>query len=242
MHVAGSGPGPPPMARGHPSRLPLRRYACSGQKRYAAAHSAPLVLASARGPGSAAAPGPPFLGAPPGGPRPGPRPGCLAPPIGAGRRPLLRRRPWPPAASLRAPLRLRPARSRGPRPGRSGRPCWLRAARWPPSASLRAPAVPLGGPPLRVPPGPPGPPPALPRPSVGWWPGPALGSAAPRPGLVRGSAALFSAPGPGGIGVWGFRCCGSGRGSHGPVDSEIENSYDIRKSDSPLSARLLSRY
>lgn len=122
-----------------------------------------------------------------GGPPPGPPPPPLAP------RRLA-------AGSAAAP----PGSVPGPSPWslRSPWPCsvrpWRAALRW-----LRAPCVPLGGAPLRVPPGLPGPPPALGRPSLGWWPGPAAGSGPPAGGLWRGSAPLLRPPGPrrGGWGV-----------------------------------------
>ena len=204
------------MARGHPPRPPLRRYACSGQS------------------GMRRHIPPPSPRLPPGGP---------APPLPPARRGsgLRRALAWavparlagsayrggpPPAAPPPplAPRRLAAGSAAAPPGSVPGASPW---SLWSPLlapcglvAALRVAAgsrVPLGGPPRRVPPGPPGPPPALACPSLGWWPGPALGSAAPRPGLVRGSAALFSAPGPGGGGCGVSAAAAAGAAAIGPL-------------------------
>ena len=118
--------------------MPLRRCACSGQKRYARHIPAPSLVLPPLAPG-------PLIGAPARArPRSGLRPrfagrsprrsppwltdsGCRA-----GPRPPLRRRPRPPAASLRAVLRPGSATGHSPR-------------------SLRSPLPAAGGPPARPP-------------------------------------------------------------------------------------------
>ena len=194
-----TGAGPPVSVAPAPLRL-------LGAKRYASGPSAPCARAAARRPWPpgggpwrrpALAPG---LRLPPAAAplrRVGSRPGLLARPVGACRGPPLRRRPRPPSASLR--LRLRPpaARCPGPRPGRCGRPCLLRVGLRPALRCLRAPCVPLGGAGRWGPPGRPLPPPALPRPSVGWRPGRASGSAAPARASGGASPRFFRPSGPG---------------------------------------------
>ena len=149
--------------------------------------------------------------------RGGPRPGLLPRPVGACVGPPLRRRPWPPAASLR--LRLRPpaARCPGPRAGRCGRP-WAAAggpaARPPRRCGLPAfpRAAPGGGSPRC------GPvrrlPSLVPR-SVGGI-GPASASVAPAPGPPAALRAAFSGSPAPGFGGWGFRRCGGGDAICGP--------------------------
>ena len=194
---------------GHPSPLPLRRCACSGQGgmprpigplRSGFRPVARLRCSLRRRPRPALAPG---LRLPPAAAplrRVGSRPGSLARPVGACRGPPLRRRPRPPSAALRAVLRPGPARCPGPRPGRCGRPCLLRVGLRPALRCLRAPSVPRGGAGRWGPPGRPLPPPALRRPSVGWRPGRALGSGAPAR-ASGGAAPRFLRPSGPGVGA-----------------------------------------
>lgn len=161
-------------------------------QRYAAAHWPPAqrLPPSAPGPLSGAAgSGPPLLrgfGPPPeasplrrGPPAPGSAGLGLSPPS---RRPSLRRRPGPPPPTRGATPRLR---------SRRGTRSWgspLGGSGWTWRSALRASAGsprPFCAPSRRVPPGRPRPRPALPRPSVGWSPGRATGSAPPAWGLSR---------------------------------------------------------
>ena len=112
--------------------------------------------------------------------------------IAACARPSLRRRLGPPLASLR------PA---GGSDGSGTRSCGspLGCFGWacgPPSAPLRVRLRPFCAPSQWVPPGRPRPRPALPRPSVGWSPGWAAGSAPPAWGLERPCGPLLYGPGP----------------------------------------------
>ena len=167
-------------------------------------------------------------------------PGSLAPPVGAGRRPGLRRRPWPPAASLRAPLRLRPARSRGPRPGRSGRPGLAPCVPGgPPCAGCGLPVFPWAVPRCGSPRGCRARPlPSVVPPSVGGL-GPLRAPALP-PGAYGGAPPRFSGPPAPGVGVGVFRRCGGGHGDHKAVAKVIKSSYDISDSDSQHPVRSLS--
>ena len=209
----GTRPGPAPAPGGTRPRCPCAAALARGKK-VCWRTSAPSARASALGPGSAvrsaAALGPPSLrgfGCACGAPlrRVGSRPGLLPRPIGACASPPLRRRPRPPAASLRAVLRPGPARPPATRPGRCGRPCLLRVGLRPALRCLRAPCVPLGGARRR---GPPGavPPASCPPSSLGRlaaWPG--FGLRGSRPGLRRGFAPLLRPSGPG---VGGSAACG----------------------------------
>lgn len=194
--------------------MPLRRCACSGLLRYAAAHRPPLLRLPPVGPclavrsalpparrrsgasvaacGVTAAPwrSPPRLAA--SACRRLRRPATPAPPLAPRRLAAPPAAasggsvPWPSPRSLRSPL------------GCCGWACG------PPSAPLRAPCVPSGGARRRVPPVRPGPPPALPRPSVGWrhWPG--FGLRGSCPGASGGPAGRFlrlSGPGVWGLGI-----------------------------------------
>ena len=120
------------------------------------------------------------------------------------RRPSLRRRPGPPPPTRGATPRLR---------SRRGTRSWgspLGGSGWTWRSALRASAGsprPFCAPSRRVPPGRPRPRPALPRPSVGWSPGRATGSAPPAWGLLRPGGPLSPATGPRRRG----RCRGRGR-------------------------------
>ena len=225
-------------APGHPSPLPLRRCACSGQGRYAAAHRPPALGLPPGGPAPLFAP--PL---PPARPRSGASPAacggtaapCRFPPrlAGSACRRLPRPAPPPPPP---APLRRAAGRAAA-RPGAVPRP-----SPW----SLRSPLPAAGGPPARPPlsagslrspgrcraVGPPGsaPPAACPPSSLGRlaaWSG--FGLRGSRPGLRRGCAPLSPAlrPGRGGAAgaAWGLGCsapagagvpppAGGGRGDH----------------------------
>lgn len=149
--------GPLPLAPlGHPAGLPLRRCACSGQKRYARHIPAPPLALPPSGPGSAvrsaAALGPGSLRAPPGARRRVP----LRLPGSA-----YRAGPRPPSGGSPAPRRPRCGPSCGPSrlgparlgPGFAWSPCGALRAPWgrpgPPPGSL----APRG---LLAAPGPPG--------------------------------------------------------------------------------------
>ena len=108
-------------------------------------------------------------------------------------RPSLRRRPGPPPPAHGAAPRLRFLRVTWSYGSPLGCSVW---ACGPPSAPLRVRLRPFCAPSQWVPPGRPRPRPALPRPSVGWSPGWAAGSAPPAWGLERPCGPLLYGPGP----------------------------------------------
>ena len=108
-------------------------------------------------------------------------------------RPSLRRRPGPPPPAHGAAPRLRFLRATWSYGSPLGCSVW---ACGPPSAPLRVRLRPFCAPSQWVPPGRPRPRPALPRPSVGWSPGWAAGSAPPAWGLERPCGPLLYGPGP----------------------------------------------
>ena len=118
----------------------------------------------------------------------------LARAIAACARPSLRRRPGPPPPAHGAAPRLRFLRVTWSYGSPLGCSVW---ACGPPSAPLRVRLRPFCAPSQWVPPGRPRPRPALPRPSVGWSPGWAAGSAPPAWGLERPCGPLLYGPGPG---------------------------------------------
>ena len=113
--------------------------------------------------------------------------------IAACARPSLRRRPGPPPPAHGAAPRLRFLRVTWSYGSPLGCSVW---ACGPPSAPLRVRLRPFCAPSQWVPPGRPRPRPALPRPSVGWSPGWAAGSAPPAWGLERPCGPLLYGPGP----------------------------------------------
>lgn len=203
--------GPLPLAPlGHPAGLPLRRCACSGQKRYARHIPAPPLALPPSGPGSAvrsaAALGPGSLRAPPGVRR---------------RVPLrlsgsaYRAGPRPPSGGSPAPRRPRCGPSCGPSrlgparlgPGFAWSPCGaLRAPWWSPWALSGLPGSPGAARCAGAP--------RLPRASPGCA---SLALPAPAGGLGGPSGRFFRPPGP--RRFWGLGCsaaAAAGAGAIGP--------------------------
>lgn len=241
------GPAPPlrPPAgvrRGPCPRLPLRRFACSGQSAVCSRTSAPSAPASALGPWlrlrSAAALGPPSLRG-------------FACRLRRHRRAVSVPAPacW---LGLSPPALARPsAAASGPPPPRSGPACG-RSRRGPPSLALgpcgrRRPAPwPLAGP-LRSAPAPSGP-----RGGSGRWgplarplrfaPGFGLRGSGPRPLVGRGPwrARLVCARGPG---AWGWGSAACGRRARGPRADFVScaSAYGLALAVAGRGARSLSR-